>query len=113
MSQTAVAELLHALSAAMDFQARAVPVNIEGVLVPVITAEDLIITKVLAGRAKDIEDIRSVIHERRGSLDVERIRTILAFSNRRSRRATCCRSSRASGRSRRNARLTSFEATVT
>jgi predicted nucleotidyltransferase len=60
-----------------DFQDRAVPVDIEGVLVPVITAEDLIITKVLAGRAKDIEDIRSVIHEHRTSLDIERIRTIL------------------------------------
>ncbi|MCU1348994.1 MAG: hypothetical protein JWO56_2024, partial [Acidobacteria bacterium] len=60
-----------------DFQARSVPVDIEGVLVPVITPEDLIITKVLAGRAKDIEDIRSVIHERRTSIDVERIRAIL------------------------------------
>jgi len=60
-----------------DFQARAVPVDIEGVLVPVITAEDLIITKVLAGRAKDIEDVRSVIHEHRASLDIERIRAIL------------------------------------
>jgi hypothetical protein len=60
-----------------DFQARAVPVDIEGVLIPVITAEDLIITKILAGRAKDIEDIRSVVHEHRGSLDIDRIRTIL------------------------------------
>jgi predicted nucleotidyltransferase len=60
-----------------DFQARAIPTDIDGVLVPVISAEDLIVTKVLAGRPKDIEDIRSVIHERRSSLDVDRIRTIL------------------------------------
>lgn len=62
-----------------DFQARAVPVDVDGVLIPVITAEDLIIAKVLASRAKDIEDIRSVIHERRASLDVTRIRTILGL----------------------------------
>jgi len=62
-----------------DFQARAVPVDVDGVLIPVITAEDLIIAKVLAGRAKDIEDIRNVIHERRGSLDVTRVRTILGL----------------------------------
>jgi hypothetical protein len=60
-----------------DFQTRAVAVDIEGVLIPVITPEDLIVTKVLAGRAKDIEDIRSVIREHRASLDLDRIRTIL------------------------------------
>ena len=36
-----------------------------------------IVTKVLAGRPKDIEDIRNVIHQRRGSLDVDRIRGVL------------------------------------
>jgi hypothetical protein len=39
--------------------------------------EDLIIAKVLTGPAKDIEDIRGVIHERRKSLDEERVRWIL------------------------------------
>jgi hypothetical protein len=47
--------------------------------VPVITPEDLIATKILAGRPKDIEDIRGVIHQRRASLDIERIRTLLHF----------------------------------
>lgn len=60
-----------------DFLRRAIRVDVDGTLVPVISAEDLIITKVLAGRPKDIEDIRSVIHERRASLDGKRIRSVL------------------------------------
>jgi hypothetical protein len=60
-----------------DFLQRAIPVDIRGTSVPVISPEDLVITKVLAGRPKDIEDVRSVIHERRTSLDEQRIRTIL------------------------------------
>jgi predicted nucleotidyltransferase len=62
-----------------DFQQRAVPTDIDGALVPVISPEDLIVTKVLAGRAKDIEDIRSVVHQHRRSLDVERIRNLLGL----------------------------------
>jgi predicted nucleotidyltransferase len=62
-----------------DFLQRAVPVDVDGSLIPVISPEDLIITKSLAGRPKDIEDIRGVIHERRASLDVDRIRTILGL----------------------------------
>jgi hypothetical protein len=60
-----------------DFLHRSIPVDIGGTLIPVISPEDLIITKTLAGRAKDIEDIRGVISERRESIDAERIRTIL------------------------------------
>lgn len=60
-----------------DFLQRAIPVDVDGIVVPVISPEDLIITKVLAGRPKDVEDIRGVISERRASLDVERIRAIL------------------------------------
>ena len=60
-----------------DFLQRAIPVDVRGTLIPVISPEDLVITKVLAGRPKDIEDIRGVIHERRASLDDTRIRTIL------------------------------------
>ena len=62
-----------------EFLQRAIAVEIAGTIVPVITPEDLIVTKILAGRQKDIEDIRNVIHERRASLDVERIRTILSL----------------------------------
>ena len=60
-----------------DFLQRAVSVDIGGSLIPVISPEDLIVTKILAGRPKDIEDIRGVINERRASLDVERIRVVL------------------------------------
>jgi hypothetical protein len=60
-----------------DFLRRAIPVHIGPARIPVISPEDLIITKVLAGRPKDIEDVRAVIHERRASLDEQRVRQIL------------------------------------
>jgi predicted nucleotidyltransferase len=65
-----------------DFMRRAIAVDLEGARIPVISPEDLIVTKVLAGRSKDIEDIRSVIHQRRTSLDMERIREILRLLER-------------------------------
>ena len=60
-----------------EFLRRAIEVDIRDEEIPVISPEDLIITKVLAGRPKDIEDVRGVIHARRVSIDEERIRTIL------------------------------------
>jgi hypothetical protein len=60
-----------------EFLARAIEVDFDGTAVPVISPEDLIITTVLAGRSKDVEDIRGVLRERSGSLDVARIRAIL------------------------------------
>ena len=54
-----------------------IAVDLGGSFIPVISPEDLIITKILAGRAKDIEDIRGVMSERRQSLDIARIRAIL------------------------------------
>jgi predicted nucleotidyltransferase len=60
-----------------EFLRRAVSVDIGGTLVPVISPEDLIVTKILAGRPKDVEDVRGVINERQSSLDVARIRSIL------------------------------------
>jgi len=60
-----------------DFLRRAIPVDVSGTSIPVISPEDLVITKVLAGRPKDIEDIRGVVHERRASFDETRVRTIL------------------------------------
>lgn len=62
-----------------DFMDRAIVVDIGTIPVPVITAEDLIIAKVFAGRPKDVEDVRGVIAERKSKLDVERIRQILGF----------------------------------
>jgi len=60
-----------------EFLDRAVEVDIEGATVPVISPEDLVVTKVLAGRPKDIEDVRGVLRERAGSLDLMRIRETL------------------------------------
>jgi hypothetical protein len=62
-----------------DFLARAVPMEIGGVGVPVISAEDLIVTKILAGRAKDLDDVRGVLDERGDSLKLEQIRTTLTL----------------------------------
>jgi len=72
-----------------DFQARAVPIDIEGVLVPVITAEDLIITKVLAGRAKTSKTfVASFMSAEPRSISTGSA-PFFAFSNRLSARATC------------------------
>jgi hypothetical protein len=62
-----------------EFMQRALSVDVGSTPIPVISPEDLIITKVLAGRPKDIEDVRGVTHERRASLDVDRIRAILGL----------------------------------
>jgi hypothetical protein len=62
-----------------EFLQRAVSVDVSGTSIPVISPEDLIVTKVLAGRPKDMEDVRSITHQRRMSLDVERIRSVLGL----------------------------------
>jgi hypothetical protein len=61
------------------FLSRAVPVNIGALVVPVICPEDLIATKILAGREKDLEDVRSILRERRSTLDVALIRFTLTL----------------------------------
>ena len=60
-----------------EFLQRCLDVEVKGKTIPVITPEDLIILKTLAGRAKDIEDIKGVLSVQRTRLDVERVRTIL------------------------------------
>ena len=62
-----------------EFLQRAVRVDIQGVSVPVISPEDLIVTKILAGRPKDIEDVRSVLEERARRLDEAQIRSTLVL----------------------------------
>jgi hypothetical protein len=61
------------------FIERAVDVAFGGVTVPVISPEDLISAKVLAGRPKDIEGVRGILRERLSSLDIELIRSTLAL----------------------------------
>lgn len=62
-----------------EFLDRAIAVNVEGTSVPVITPEDLIVMKALAGRAKDVEDLRAVVDQHRATLDVARIRRLLSL----------------------------------
>ena len=62
-----------------EFVARAVQVEMApGLTVPVIAAEDLVVTKVLAGRSKDIDDIRGILVAQAGRLDMGAIRGTLA-----------------------------------
>ena len=61
------------------FLERAVRVDVAGTTVPFISAEDLIVTKLLAGREKDIDDVRGVLSERGGTLDLARIGTTLGM----------------------------------
>ncbi|MDP1569279.1 MAG: nucleotidyltransferase [Vicinamibacterales bacterium] len=61
------------------FLERAVSIDVAGTAVPFISPEDLIVTKVLAGREKDIEDVRGVLSERGSALDVNQIRTTLGL----------------------------------
>jgi hypothetical protein len=60
-----------------EFLARAHLVDLAGTMVPVISAEDLVVTKILAGRPKDLEDVSGILSGRRGSLDLELIRATL------------------------------------
>lgn len=60
-----------------EFLSRVVVIDFEGIEVPVLSPEDLIVTKLLAGRAKDLEDIRGILDERLDRLELERLRSTL------------------------------------
>lgn len=59
-----------------EFLERALLLDLGGVEVPVISPEDLIAMKVLAGRRKDLEDVRGILLEQR-SLDLDRTRDVI------------------------------------
>ena len=61
------------------FLERAVHVDVSGASVPFISPEDLIVTKILARRPKDLDDIRGVLAERGDLLKVDQIRDTLAL----------------------------------
>lgn len=61
-----------------EFLRRAVSLDVDGLEVRVISAEDLVITKILAGRPKDVEDARLILKRKRSSLDHVRIRGVLS-----------------------------------
>jgi hypothetical protein len=60
-----------------EFLGRAQVADLGGITVPLISLDDLIIAKVLAGRPKDIEDARGLWRIHGGDLDAGRIRRIL------------------------------------
>lgn len=60
-----------------EFLARAIIREIEGVPVPVASAEDIVVMKILAGRGKDLEDVSAILRAQRGTIDMLRVRTVL------------------------------------
>lgn len=61
-----------------EFLERACLLDLGGVEVPVVSVEDLVAMKVLAGRRKDLEDVRGVLAEQRGRMDLDRVRDVLS-----------------------------------
>jgi hypothetical protein len=60
-----------------EFLRRAQNIDVDGEPIPFISAEDLVIAKILAGRPKDSEDVRAILRTRLSQLDLGRIRTLL------------------------------------
>lgn len=65
-----------------DFLSRATSRDVGGFVVPVITGEDLMIAKILAGRPKDVEDANALWRALGRSLDASRIESILGLIER-------------------------------
>lgn len=61
-----------------EFLARARTVDLGGVRAPVISPEDLVVTKLLAGRPQDRADVAGILQHRRGKLELGRVRALLA-----------------------------------
>lgn len=59
------------------FLQRAIEHDVEGVLVPVASAEDLIAMKILGGRAKDLDDVRSLLAANADRLDLAQVHRVL------------------------------------
>jgi len=62
-----------------EFLDRAIQIRLADLDLPVITPEDLVITKVLAGRSKDIDDAYSILRLHLADLDTDRIRNKLSW----------------------------------
>jgi len=60
-----------------EFVRTARPVDIGGLVVPVIGPEELVVTKILAGRSKDLEDVQGILRTQGDGLDLSRIRDLL------------------------------------
>ncbi len=62
-----------------QFLERARRIEIPGGSIPVLSPEDLLVTKILSGRPKDIEDVRGVLRKQLDSLDLARVRSTLGL----------------------------------
>ena len=60
-----------------EFARGAKLVDIEGTSVPVLAPEELVVTKILAGRPKDIDDVRGILQAQGRSFDAGRTRRLL------------------------------------
>lgn len=60
-----------------EFLSRARPVDLGGVEVPVVSVGDLVVMKVLAGRRKDLEDVRGVLAVQGDRVDLGHVRDLL------------------------------------
>ena len=61
------------------FLSRASRRSVGGTRIPVVSAEDLIVMKILAGRDKDKEDVRAVVRAGQATLKLDTIRTTIAM----------------------------------
>lgn len=59
------------------FLQRARRLSLGGVLVPVVTVEDLLVLKTLAGRGKDLDDVAGVVRRKGGRYEVTAVRARL------------------------------------
>jgi hypothetical protein len=57
---------------------RAHLVDVGGAVAPVISVEDLVALKLLAGRRKDVEDVRGILLEQHGRVELARTRDVLS-----------------------------------
>jgi hypothetical protein len=60
-----------------QFIERAKRVDLGGVRVPILSAEDVVVTKLLAGRPRDLLDVREVLAAQGSALDVRYVRKVL------------------------------------
>lgn len=60
-----------------QFLARAQRLAVGAAMIPVISPEDLVVTKILAGRPKDLEDVKAVLQHQGAKLGLDQARSLL------------------------------------